>query len=55
MSDRLMNAIFSMDAYNRGYGQAVKGLDNGTLGTATRVRQDVSAVAVAAGFYAVAG
>jgi len=60
ISQKLMLAILSMDAYNRGYDAGISGLSddiNTQIGTATirnRSSSDPNSEAVAAGFYAVA-
>ena len=53
ISKDLFLAILAMDSYNQGYG---KGLDHGKtqIGSASVAKEDVSAEAKAAGFYAVA-
>ena len=58
MNKDVFLAILSVDSYNRGYNQGVKGLsDTGGIGTATIIRQSNIAdgsTEVAAGFYALA-
>jgi Ca2+-binding RTX toxin-like protein len=57
MSDRLINAILSMDAYNRGYGAAISGLDPvGKIGNVSILTfpDSVRTGWEGAGFYAIA-
>jgi hypothetical protein len=66
MNRDLFLTILSMDSYNRGYGQGIKGLDSPgpnpdddlkiRIGKAKIIRDanDASGLAQAAGFYAIA-
>ena len=59
ISNELMYALLSMDAYNRGYGEGIEGLGGvgSSIGNATIVQQSgvgENDPEVAAGFYAVA-
>jgi hypothetical protein len=54
--DNLLAAILAMDAYNRGYSQAIAGLpDGGQVGDATIVADSTSSVPSSAtdGFYGI--